>query len=190
MLGLSEPTEGEITYKNGQNLKEAGISFGTIIEKPYINPNMTAVQNLKYMEILYGHRVEKENIDKILKMVGLGNEGNKKVKKFSLGMKPRLGIAMVVINRPDILILDEPMNGLDPEGMIEIRKIILDIYRERKCTMVISSHILSELDKLATDYIFIKEGRILLTEERTILEERMVERGYSEIEELYMDIVR
>lgn len=189
ILGLSAPTGGEILYKGDKKLQDASISFGAIIEKPYINHEMTAYQNLRYIEILGGNN-DKNHINKILDMVGLGNVGKKKVKNYSLGMKQRLGLAMAVINNPDILVLDEPMNGLDPDGIIDFRKHILDLYAEKNCTIIISSHILSELNKIATDYIFIKDGVILCELDRCEIEKFMKEKHFSDIEELYMDIIR
>lgn len=190
LLGLSDPSEGCVVYDGGKKQKDSDISFGAIIERPYINPDMTAFQNLKYMEILGGKKKSKDEIQKKLELVGLANEGDKKVKKFSLGMKQRLGIAMAVMNNPDVLILDEPMNGLDPEGIIDVRNIILEIFKKRECTILISSHILAELDKLTTDYIFIREGRVLLELNKDELENVMAEKQVSDIEALYLSVIR
>jgi len=102
-----------------------------------------------------------DGIDELLKMVGLSNAGKKKAKHFSLGMKQRLGIAIALAGDPDFLVLDEPVNGLDPQGIIEIRELILKLNREHRITVLISSHILSELSKLATHYGFIDNGRLI-----------------------------
>ena len=102
-----------------------------------------------------------DGIDELLKLVGLENTGKKKARDFSLGMKQRLGIAVALCGSPDFLVLDEPINGLDPQGIVEIRELILRLNRERKITVLISSHILDELSKLATHYGFIDSGRMI-----------------------------
>ena len=111
--------------------------------------------------ILYGMKCDENRIEKILERVGLGGCGKKKVRDFSLGMRQRLGIALALIVNPEFLILDEPMNGLDPMGMISIRRLIQSLCRDSGITVLLSSHILSELEELATDYIFISGGKIL-----------------------------
>lgn len=133
--------------------------MGMLIEKPGIYEHMTALENLRYFSLLIGMPFQDQN--KILEMVGLQNAGKKKASQFSLGMKQRLGIAISLLGNPDFLILDEPINGLDPEGVYEMRKMLEALNREHGTTIMIASHILSELHKLATDYAIIDGGRLI-----------------------------
>lgn len=132
---------------------------GAIIEGPAFYPGMTAEDNLEVIRLQYGIK-EKKCIKELLKTVGLEDTGTKKAKDFSLGMKQRLGIAMALIGKPELLVLDEPVNGLDPEGILQLRELIKKLNKEQGITILISSHILSELDQLATCYGFIDKGRI------------------------------
>lgn len=162
ICGLSTPTSGDISLfgYHGAERKKAISRIGTLIEAPGLYPDMSAYDNLKLKCICVGIR-KKGYIQNILDIVGLGNVGKKKVGQFSLGMKQRLGIGMALVGEPDLLILDEPINGLDPEGIAEVREILLRLNREKKLTMVISSHILEELSKIATNYAIINEGRLI-----------------------------
>ena len=164
ICGLQKPTEGtysiygiENTNKKITNVRKR---IGAIIESPSIRLEMSARDNLIEQCKIIGIPDFKD-VEKLLKLVGLSNIGKKKAKNFSLGMKQRLGIAITLVGNPDFLILDEPINGLDPEGIIEIRELILRLNKEKKITFLISSHYLDELSKIATDYGFINEGRII-----------------------------
>ncbi len=150
---IENPTEGELDYDNED------IIISSLIEKPALDEELTAFDNLMYVNILCGYK-DNIRIGKLLELVGLSDYRNNKVKKFSLGMKQRLGLAMVLIPSPHLLVLDEPLNGVDPNGIIEIRKIISQLKKD-DVTILISSHILSELYKVADDFIFIKEGKIV-----------------------------
>jgi ABC-2 type transport system ATP-binding protein len=134
--------------------------MGAVIETPAIYLDMTAEENLKEQYRIIG-LPSFDGIAELLKLVGLENTGKKKAKNFSLGMRQRLGIAIALAGDPDFLVLDEPVNGLDPQGIIEIRELILKLNREHQITVLISSHILDELSKLATYYGFIDNGRIV-----------------------------
>lgn len=161
--GLTMPSSGEIDLFNetsSQGLNKSRMRTGAIIETPSFFPYLSARKNLEYYRIQRGI-AEKDSIDYALKIVGLHDTGNKKFKNFSLGMKQRLGLALTIMSSPDILILDEPINGLDPTGIVEFREILLKINRERNTTILISSHILSELSQLATTYGFIHNGVFL-----------------------------
>lgn len=161
--GLTMPSSGEIDLFNetsSQGLNKSRMRTGAIIETPSFFPYLSAKKNLEYYRIQRGI-AEKDSIDYALKIVGLHDTGNKKFKNFSLGMKQRLGLALTIMSSPDILILDEPINGLDPTGIVEFREILLKINRERNTTILISSHILSELSQLATTYGFIHNGVFL-----------------------------
>jgi ABC-2 type transport system ATP-binding protein len=130
-----------------------------MIEIPYEKERMTARDNLEKQRLQKGIR-DKSRIDEVLKTVNLEDTGKKIVKNFSLGMRQRLGLANALLGRPEFMVLDEPINGLDPEGIVEIRELFRKLNREEGITLVISSHILSELSLLCTDYIFINQGKI------------------------------
>lgn len=160
--GLMTPTSGEIElfgYK-GKDIEQVRSRVGCLIEAPGIYGNMTAYQNMKLKCQVFG--IKKESyINEILENVGLADVGNKKTKHFSLGMKQRLGIGLALVGEPDLLVLDEPINGLDPQGIVEVRDIIQRLCDERNMTIIISSHILEELSKIATDYGIIHNGTLL-----------------------------
>lgn len=175
--GLSTQTDGEIElfgYK-GKELSKIRGRIGSLIETPGLYGNMSAYDNLKTKCKLFGIREEKY-IEEILEIVGLADVGKKKTKKFSLGMKQRLGIGLALIGDPDLLILDEPINGLDPQGIVEVRETIQRLNKERNMTILISSHILEELSKIATDYGMIHQGILLEEVTREELMERCRER--------------
>ena len=164
VCGLQAPTAGTysiygIDYKD-KSISKARRRMGAVVETPAIYMDMTAAENLKQQYLLLG-MPSYEGIDELLALVGLANTGKKKARNFSLGMKQRLGIAIALAGDPDFLVLDEPVNGLDPQGIIEIRELILKLNRERQITVLISSHILDELSRLATHYGFIDKGRMV-----------------------------
>lgn len=164
VCGLQQPTEGEIEIY-GVGHKDRAISkvrrrIGAVVETPSIYMDMTAQDNLKEQYRILG-MPSFEDIGELLRLVGLENTGKKKARNFSLGMRQRLGIAIALAGNPDFLILDEPVNGLDPQGIVEIRELILKLNRERGITVLISSHILDELSKLATHFGFIDKGKIV-----------------------------
>ena len=164
ICGLQEPTCGSFTLygiKNtDKNIVKSRRRMGAVVETPSIYLDMTAEDNLKQQYRILGLPSFKP-IPELLKLVGLENVGKKKVKNFSLGMKQRLGIAVALAGDPDFLVLDEPTNGLDPQGIIEIRELLLKLNREQQITVLISSHILDELSRLATHYGIIDSGRMV-----------------------------
>ncbi|MEG1255524.1 ATP-binding cassette domain-containing protein [Clostridium sp.] len=160
ICGLIYSSHGEVKLFESNNLDENRKRIGCVIEQPALYPSMTAKQNLIYYNKLLGIS-EYSNIDGLLNLVGLENTGKKKTKNFSLGMKQRLSIAISLIGNPDFLILDEPINGLDPSGIIEIRELLLKLNSERDITILISSHILGELAKVTTKYGIIKDGNLI-----------------------------
>ena len=175
--GLARPTAGEYSLFGYSGREAAGVMHrvGTLIEEPGIYPKLSAAENLKLKCIALGVRNQKM-IPQILENVGLADVGKKPAGKFSLGMKQRLGIALALVGEPDLVILDEPINGLDPQGIVEIREIIEKLNREQNITFIISSHILEELSKLATDYGIIHNGMLLQEMSREELLERCSER--------------
>ena len=164
ICGLQEPTSGEYTLygtkSTDKEILKARRRMGAVVETPSIYLDMTAEDNLKQQYRVLG-LPSYDGLADILKLVRLENTGKKKAKNFSLGMRQRLGIAIALAGDPDFLVLDEPVNGLDPQGIIEMRELILKLNREQQITVLISSHILDELSRLATHYGFIDKGQIV-----------------------------
>lgn len=167
VCGLIQANQGEIELFESNNLEKGRKRIGCVIEQPALYPGMSARQNLVYYNKLLGIPGY-DNIDEVLNLVGLKSADKKKTKNFSLGMKQRLSIAISLLGNPDFLILDEPMNGLDPSGIKEIRELLLKLNRENEITILISSHILGELTKITTKYGIIKNG--VLVDEFTAIE--------------------
>lgn len=164
VCGLQEPTKGGYTLYGADSGTKAVYAarrrIGAIIEAPAIYRDMTAEENLRQQYRVLGIP-SFDGIDELLKLVGLSDTGRKKAGHFSLGMRQRLAIAIALCGNPDFLILDEPMNGLDPQGIIEIRELILKLNREKQVTILISSHILDELSRVATHYGFMDKGTMV-----------------------------
>lgn len=160
VAGLAAPLEGSIELFGSMDVDVQRKRIGTLIENPGIYTGMTAKDNLEIVRRSFGV-TDKGIVDEMLKLVGLQYVGKKKVKDFSMGMKQRLGLAIALIRNPDFLILDEPINGLDPEGIRETRDLLLKLNKERHMTILISSHILGELSKMATRYGIIKNGVLI-----------------------------
>lgn len=162
ICGLQHPTSGDYTLyginSESSDISKARKRMGAVVESPSIYMDMTAEDNLKQQYMLLG-MPSYDGIAELLQLVGLENTGNKKARNFSLGMKQRLGIAVALAGDPDFIVLDEPINGLDPQGIVEIRELILRLNREKRITILISSHILDELSRLATHYGIIDRGR-------------------------------
>jgi len=159
LAGLVEPDSGQITIDGDSNIADKRKQMGFMIEQPYLDFDLSARENLELLCCI--KNVDKKDIDYVLNAVQLADTEKKKVGKFSLGMKQRLGIAMALIGNPNLLVLDEPINGLDPIGVIEMRNLIKKLNQDMGITVILSSHILSELDQLATDYIIINKGNII-----------------------------
>lgn len=171
IVGLAKQTDGKIKLFGSEDLNQGRKKIGTIIENPAVYGNLSARENLKIVCKVFGI-TDLDRIDYILDLVGLSNTGKKKAKSFSLGMKQRLGLAIALISEPEFLVLDEPINGLDPAGVCEIRDLILKLNKEKGITFLISSHILGELEKISTDYMIIKDGKIIDEFKRSELKER------------------
>lgn len=164
ICGLQAPTAGSYRLY-GVGHEEKGIArqrrrMGAVVETPSLYLDMSAEENLKEQYRVLG-LPSFDGMAELLKLVGLADTGKKKAKNFSLGMKQRLGIAVALCGDPDFLVLDEPVNGLDPQGIVEMRELLLKLNREQQITVLISSHILDELSRLATHYGFIDDGRIV-----------------------------
>ena len=185
--GLQKPTSGTIEY--GFNHKKLG-NVGALVELPSIYSNASARENLIYQYINLGLKVD-ESIDRNLEFVGLADTGKKKAGKFSLGMRQRLGIAMAMTGEPEVLILDEPINGLDPQGIIQIRDLLTRLNREKGVTIIISSHILSELSKLATDFASVEKGKVVKETRADIVENAggLVSEFYSGSPDILMPVL-
>lgn len=155
IAGLIKPSQGDVTF-------DAPTDIGLLIESPGIFHNMSAYENIRLKALACGIKQSKEEIYSLLKFVGLGGAEKKRSGKFSLGMKQRLGLALALIGNPKLLILDEPTNGLDPGGILEFRNLLLNLNQKYGTTMIISSHILDELSKVATHYVIMNDGKILV----------------------------
>lgn len=165
LTGLSEPSGGSYKLFDVSNtdrkIYETRSHISAIVESTSLIPTMNAMENLKFAYLYLGLSQEID-FNQILKTVGLIDVGNKKVKDYSLGMRQRLGIALALLNEPRLLLLDEPMNGLDPEGIAELRELLINL-NKKGITILISSHILSELEKIATHYGILSHGRLIKT---------------------------
>ena len=159
VLSLTPLNEGEIHFFGDKTIKEVGLKVGSLIESPGLYKNATGYENLKRFSILYG--ADESKIDELLDIVGLSKAAHKKVSGYSLGMRQRLGIAVALLGDPELLLLDEPINGLDPEGIKEIRDVIVKLNKEKGITFLISSHLLDELSKVVTRYGIINNGVLL-----------------------------
>lgn len=163
VTGLAFPTSGHLSLwgkSDAMQLQEQRKRIGCMIETPALFPNMTAYQNMEVQRIQRGIP-DQTVIKKTLHMAGLHDTGKKRVHNFSLGMKQRLGIAIALLSTPEFLILDEPINGLDPAGIVEIRNLLKTLNREYGMTILVSSHILEELYQTASEFILIHEGKII-----------------------------
>jgi len=166
------PTSGQVVMK-GQPMAYGMplVRLGALVESPGFYPDYSAYDNLRFQALALGRR-EKGLIERLLKLVELQDTGKKTAKQFSLGMKQRLGIALAMLNDPELLLLDEPINGMDPQGIKDIRELLVRLNREQGVTILISSHILDELSKFATTYGIIKDGLLVTEFSRDELERR------------------
>lgn len=172
LAGLVLPDGGRITmFGESKNLDIERTRCGFMIEAPYLDLSMTARQNMEYMRLLRGV-ADSRRIDELLEYVGLANTGKKIVRRFSLGMKQRLGIAMALLASPELIVLDEPVNGLDPEGIVEIRNMLTKLAAEQGIPIIISSHLLAELSELCTDFTILDKGKLVESLTREELENK------------------
>lgn len=161
LAGLTLQSSGSMSmFGEDKNIDENRKRMSFMIEAPIIDPSMTARQNMEFIRYVRGVADEKR-IDEVLEFVGLANTGKKRAKNFSLGMRQRLGIAMSLLSRPEVMVLDEPVNGLDPEGIVDIRLMLKKLAEEQNVTIIISSHLLSELSELCTDFTIINHGKLI-----------------------------
>ncbi len=165
VMGLVEPTSGGFSLfgipNRDRRIHDVKRQVSAIVETASLVPSMTARDNMIYQELYLGIKLSDDERKELLTKVHLENVGKKKVKNFSLGMRQRLAIAMALMNKPKLMLLDEPMNGLDPEGIAELRELLIELNQNEGITILISSHILSELEKIATTYGFISHGQLL-----------------------------
>lgn len=184
VCGLTRATDGHVILHKEEFSSK--IRIGVLIERPALFYDMTAFQNLQAKAIALGFKHTKEELDELLRLVDLQDTGKKDVLKFSQGMKQRLGIAMAMVGNPDLLILDEPINGLDPQGILEVRNALSHLHDERGVTMIISSHILDELAKTATRFCILNRGKIIV---ECTKEQFMQDCGDTEINEYYLQLI-
>lgn len=175
VTGLVKPTAGEIVI-NGSSIvtqrKQAVQELGAIVESPIFFPYMTGRENLRNLARLHpqlSKKEQRERVESALEIVSLQDRGNDKVKTYSLGMKQRLGIAQALLGRPSVLILDEPVNGLDPMGIRDIRRLLLQLNEQYGMTILISSHLLDELQKVCQHIVVMQEGKLIWTGETKAL---------------------
>ena len=162
LCGLARPTQGEaLIFGKPVRDSVARRRVGALIEQPGLYPDLSGRENLRLYATLLGLDSPERQVKDILKTVGLSSEEKKPVRHYSMGMKQRLGVALALLGGPDLLLLDEPINGLDPEGIREMRELLLQLNRERGLTILVSSHILGELSKIATRYGIIQQGRMV-----------------------------
>ena len=165
LLSLIQATEGNITWF-GQSLSthrsEILSKIGCIVEKPDFYPYLTGLKNLQILASISGKAVAKTRIDEVIELVGLAGRENDKVKTYSQGMKQRLGIAQALLHDPEVIILDEPTNGLDPQGIIDVRNLILSLKHDMGKTVILSSHILYEVELLANRMVIINKGEVVV----------------------------
>lgn len=189
--GLSHPSSGNFSLFGIENSKPSNsglyVQVGSLIETPGFFENMSAYDNLLMKAYCTNIEDKNSHIIQLLELVDLQDVGKKKVKNFSLGMKQRLGVAMALIGNPKLLILDEPINGLDPQGIAEMRDIILKLNREYQITVLISSHILEELSKMVTSYGIIDYGELIYENSSEGLVKECQEKGVT-LEEFYFGI--
>ncbi len=172
LCGLSFPTEGEIEVS--KNLK-----IGSLIEAPALYQNLSAYDNLKYLGLQLGLDQLNSRVEEVLDIIGLATVSKKKKSKnFSLGMRQRLAIGMAILDQPDFLILDEPINGLDPSGIKEVRKLLLKLKEKQGMTVLISSHLLSELEQIADYFVMMSKGKVLEILEQDQLSHKMKKNIY------------
>lgn len=178
ITGMIQSSSGEVFFNGRKWERKDLLKIGALIEEPPVYENLTAFENLKVRALLYN--LPNSRIDQVLKLVGLTNTGRKKVGKFSMGMKQRLGIALALLNNPTLLILDEPTNGLDPIGVQDLRKLILS-FPKKGITVILSSHLLSEVEQIADDIGIIANGRLWYEE---------AVHAHENLESLFMEVVR
>ncbi len=190
IAGLASPSSGSIELFGSSDLVKERAKIGTVIESPALFPNMTARANL-ITQCQIANVKDLCIVDETLDLVGLSNTGKKKAKNFSLGMRQRLAIAIALIGDPEFLILDEPTNGLDPEGIKEVRDLILYLNQKKHITVLISSHILSELSKFATRYGIIHNGSLIEEFTTEELENRRISEDSQEfgLEEYFLKVI-
>ncbi|MCR4568501.1 MAG: ABC transporter ATP-binding protein [Pseudobutyrivibrio sp.] len=192
LLGLTKPTSGKFRI-DGKKMPEDRIEIlreiGSFIESPSYYPNLTGRENLDIIRSILG--LKKKDVEEVLELVGLSEFGDRLVKKYSLGMKQRLGLAGALIGKPPILILDEPTNGLDPAGIHEIRSLIKRLPKMYDCTIMISSHLLSEIELIADDIGILNHGRLLFEGSIEELKRTAKAQGikYDNLEEMFLSII-
>lgn len=192
LLGMAKPTSGRF-HVNGKVMPEDRIEIlrnvGSFIESPAYYPNLTGRENLEIIRKILN--LKKKDVDDALELVGLSEFGDRLVKKYSLGMKQRLGLAGALIGRPPILILDEPTNGLDPAGIHEIRNLIKELPKMYNCTIMISSHMLSEIELMADDIGILNHGKLLFEGSMDELRAEAKIQGFNDnnLEEMFLSMI-
>lgn len=181
VCGLIPPDEGtlELFGRTGKDLQEAREKVGALIEQPIGYPEMPARQNLRALSLLCNHS-SFHQVDELIEMVGLGRAAKKALKDYSTGMRQRYGLAAAMLGTPELLVLDEPLSGIDVEGMDEITDLLKNVVARRGVTVLLSSHQLARLEQIATDYIFIDDGKVIREADADTIKAEAAERGSME----------
>ncbi len=194
VTGLTAPTSGSISLfgaGSGTALSQARRRVGALVESPAYYPDLTLMQNLRAQNMLL-ERAQRADLQALCALVGLapGDIGRRRIKNCSQGQRQRYGIAAALLGQPELVLLDEPFNGLDPSGVQELRALLLRLNQERGLTLLVSSHILTELHKVATDYIFFDMGEVVETISAQELDRRVQERKLKDTEAYFLELVR
>lgn len=194
ITGLSKPTSGSLSLFSSVDtaaLQAARKNIGALIDSPAFSGDLTPEQNLTAVSMLKG-KVNKQEVKDVLELMGISGKqiGKKSIRRCSFGQKQRYGIAAALFGKPELLILDEPANGLDPSGMIELREILTNLNRTNGVTIIISSHVLAELHKLATDYIFIDNGKLITQITAEALDAKIASGKYDNLEDYFLKLVK
>lgn len=181
VCGLIQPDEGtlELFGRTGKDLQEAREKVGALIEQPIGYPEMSARQNLRALSLLCRNS-DFRQVDELIEMVGLDKAAKKALKDYSTGMRQRYGLAAAMLGAPELLVLDEPLSGIDVEGMDEITNLLKRVAAQRGVTVLLSSHQLARLEQIATDYIFIDDGKVIRTADADTIKAEAAERGSME----------
>ena len=193
VAGLSRPDAGSLALFDAESeaeLRRARRRLGVLVEAPNYYEDMTLLQNLRAQALLLP-REEREDLRELCVLLGITPQvARRRLRKCSLGERQRYGLASALLGKPELLLLDEPLNGLDPGGVVELRELLLRLNRERGMTLLLSSHLLTELHKVATDYLFLRRGELIEAVSAEELDRRVAEQGHKDVESYFIELNR
>lgn len=193
VAGLSRPDAGSLALFGAESeaeLRRARRRLGVLVEAPNYYEDMTLLQNLRAQALLLP-REEREDLRELCALLGITPQvARRRLRKCSLGERQRYGLASALLGKPELLLLDEPLNGLDPGGVVELRELLLRLNRERGMTLLLSSHLLTELHKVATDYLFLRRGELIEAVSAEELDRRVAEQGHKDVESYFIELNR